>query len=88
MLYNRYKLQSNNGLLPKIDPSRITSPKPSLPTYCLLNRSATQQYTLERSALEPSMLVMFNQKEYLHRKCSLITESAQPAKVCLPPSRS
>ena len=59
MLYNRYKLQRNNGLLPKLQPPPPESP---ITSYCLLNQHTEKEYKLVKDPLGRPEFVMFNEK--------------------------
>lgn len=59
MLYNRYKLQRNNGLLPKLQPP---APKSPITSYCLLNQQSHKEYKLVKDPLGRPEFVMFNEK--------------------------
>ena len=55
----------------------------AITSYCLLNKEKEREYSIEVSPSNNKMVIMFNDKEYLHRKCSFVTSSNHPTDVSL-----
>jgi hypothetical protein len=75
MLRNKYKLGRNNGLLPKINV--VKPPNPIVTSYALLYNSAPRQYEVSRNSNHPNSFVLYNDKEYLHRHCSIVSDASK-----------
>jgi hypothetical protein len=70
MFRNKYKYSKNHGLLPSVAHKPYRSPVTSI--AILANDNPEREYTLRLHPNNPGMLVMFNDREYLHKECTAL----------------
>ena len=71
MLRNKYKYAKNWGLLPLRHPP---NPTPSVKTYAILEEQTLQQYEMRVDPSKQATFVLYNDREYLHRQCTYLTQ--------------
>lgn len=75
MFRNKYKFAKNHGLLPSAGAKPYRS---SVTTVAILGRNEESEYEMCVNPSNKKILMLFNDKEYLHRECSLILEGDSP----------
>lgn len=72
MLRNKYKFIRNHGLLPEMANKVYRSPVTSV---AILGKNEGREYEMCLNPNNDKMVIFFNDREYLHRECSHVTNN-------------